>query len=95
MRLTIWQAGWRGHDCRRPALNLLDVDHLLRYWTAEQWQANVLMLMLLHLVGAMVLGLGLGYERPYHGRAAGMRTFALVCVASTGIIILLAYPQQW
>jgi putative Mg2+ transporter-C (MgtC) family protein len=74
-------------------LNLLDLDHLLRYWTAEQWQANVLML--LHLIGAMVLGLVLGYERAYHGRAAGMRTYALVCMASTGVIILLAYPNQW
>jgi putative Mg2+ transporter-C (MgtC) family protein len=74
-------------------LNLLDLDQLLRYWTAEQWQANVLMLF--HLIGAMVLGLVLGYERAYHGRAAGMRTYALVCMASTGVIILLAYPQQW
>ncbi len=74
-------------------MNLLDLDHLLRYWTAEQWQANVLMLF--HLLGAMVLGLVLGYERAYHGRAAGMRTYALVCMASTGVIILLAYPQQW
>ncbi|MCV2358987.1 MULTISPECIES: MgtC/SapB family protein [Roseateles] len=74
-------------------MNLLDLDHLLRYWTAEQWQANVLMLF--HLLGAMVLGLVLGYERAFHGRAAGMRTYALVCMASTGVIILLAYPQQW
>lgn len=74
-------------------MNLLDLDHLLRYWSAEQWQANVLML--LHLLGATLLGLILGYERAYHGRAAGMRTYALVCVASTGVVILLAFPQQW
>ena len=36
-------------------MSLLDLDHLLRYWTATQWQANVLML--LHLLGAMILGL--------------------------------------
>jgi putative Mg2+ transporter-C (MgtC) family protein len=74
-------------------MNLLDLDHLLRYWVGAQWQANVLML--LHLLGAMVLGLMLGYERAYHGRAAGMRTYALVCMASTGVIILLGFPQQW
>lgn len=74
-------------------MSLLDLDHLLRYWTATQWQANVLML--LHLLGAMILGLVLGYERAYHGRAAGMRTYALVCMASAAVIILLAYPQQW
>ena len=59
-------------------MSLLDLDQLLRYWTAEQWQANVLML--LHLMGAMLLGLILGYERAFHGRAAGMRTYALVCI---------------
>lgn len=73
--------------------DLLAPDLLLRYWSGVQLQANVLMLM--HLLAATLLGLILGYERAYHGRAAGMRTYALVCVASTGVIILLAYPQQW
>jgi putative Mg2+ transporter-C (MgtC) family protein len=74
-------------------MNLLELDQLLRYWVGEQWQANVLIL--LHLLGALVLGLVLGYERAYHGRAAGMRTYALVCMAATGVVILLGYPQQW
>jgi len=72
---------------------MLDPDHLLRYWTASQWAANVLMLM--HLAGAMLLGLILGYERAYHGRAAGMRTYALVCMAACGVTILVGYPDQW
>jgi putative Mg2+ transporter-C (MgtC) family protein len=72
---------------------MLDFEHLLNYWRAAQWDANVLMLM--HLLGALLLGLLLGYERAYHGRAAGMRTYALVCMASTGVVILLAFPQQW
>src|SRR6218665_2554669 len=74
-------------------MDLLDFDQLLRYWVAGQWQANVLMLM--HLAGAMLLGLILGYERAYHGRAAGMRTYALVCMASCAVTVLVAYPQQW
>jgi len=74
-------------------MNLLDFDHLLRYWTAAQWQANVLML--LHLIGAMLLGLVLGYERAFHGRAAGMRTYALVCMAACAVTILVGYPDQW
>lgn len=74
-------------------MNLFDSHALMSYWSAAQWQANVLMLA--HLLTAALLGLVLGYERAYHGRAAGMRTYALVCVASTGVIILLAYPQQW
>lgn len=70
-----------------------DLEQLLRYWALGQWQANLLVLM--HLLGAMVLGLILGYERAYHGRAAGMRTYALVCMASCAVTVLVAYPQQW
>ena len=74
-------------------MELLNLEHLLHYWLADQWQANVLMLM--HLVGAMLVGLALGYERTYHGRAAGMRTYALVCMASCAVTVLVAYPHQW
>lgn len=70
-----------------------DLEQLLRYWALGQWQANLLVLM--HLLGAMLLGLILGYERAYHGRAAGMRTYALVCMASCAVTVLVAYPQQW
>ncbi len=72
---------------------MLDADQLLRYWSLPQWQANLLMLM--HLLGAGLLGLVLGYERAFHGRAAGMRTYALVCMASTGVIVMLGWPHQW
>lgn len=72
---------------------MLETEQLLRYWSLTQWQANLLVL--LHLVGAGLLGLVLGYERAYHGRAAGMRTYALVCMASTAVIVLLGLPHQW
>jgi len=72
---------------------MIETEQLLRYWTLSQWQANLLVLM--HLVGAGLLGLVLGYERTFHGRAAGMRTYALVCMASTGVIVLLGLPHQW
>jgi len=74
-------------------MDLLSAEHLIPYWSGLQWQANVLML--LHLLGATALGLALGYERAYHGRAAGMRTYALVCTASCAVTILVAYPLQW
>jgi putative Mg2+ transporter-C (MgtC) family protein len=73
--------------------NPLDADQLLRYWNLPHWQAGLLML--LHLVGAAVLGLILGYERAFHGRAAGMRTYALVCMASCALIVLVGFPQDW
>ncbi len=74
-------------------MNVLDTSHLMSYWSLQELQVNLLILM--HLAGAALLGLVLGYERAFHGRAAGMRTYALVCVASAGLVILLGYPEQW
>jgi putative Mg2+ transporter-C (MgtC) family protein len=34
---------------------------------------------------ALVLGFLFGYERSYHGRAAGMRTYGLVCMVSAAL----------
>ncbi|HEY4081582.1 MAG TPA: MgtC/SapB family protein [Burkholderiaceae bacterium] len=74
-------------------MEMLSAEGLLRFWGSLQWQANVLILM--HLLGATFLGLLLGYERAYHGRAAGMRTYALVCTASCAVTVLVAFPLQW
>jgi hypothetical protein len=52
-------------------------------------------LILLHLAGALLLGLMVGYERSYHGRAAGMRTYGLVCMASCALTIIAGYPNAW
>ncbi len=47
----------------------------------------------LHLVGALLAGALIGVERNYHGRAAGMRTYALVCLGSTLAIVAAVYPH--
>jgi putative Mg2+ transporter-C (MgtC) family protein len=47
--------------------------------------------MALRLGLALVMGLVLGYEREQHGRAAGMRTTMLVCVASAVVMLLSQY----
>src|SRR5207249_8987948 len=36
-----------------------------------------------------------GLERSYHGRPAGFRTHALVCVASSVLMILTVYHVKW
>ena len=47
------------------------------------------------LLLALVLGGAIGLERSYHGRPAGFRTHALVCL-STGLLMLLsAYDNLW
>ncbi len=66
---------------------------LLSYWTMDLLVTNGMIF--LHLVGAVITGLLIGYERTYHGRAAGMRTYALVCMASTALTILNGYPTNW
>ncbi|NNG25053.1 MgtC/SapB family protein [Telluria aromaticivorans] len=68
-------------------------DLLATYWSAPELYTNGLIL--LHLAGALALGLLVGYERAYHGRAAGMRTYGLVCMASAALTILAGYPDFW
>ena len=68
-------------------------DLLSAYWSGRELFTNGLIL--LHLAGALLLGLLVGYERAYHGRAAGMRTYGLVCMASAALTILAGYPEFW
>ena len=58
-------------------------DLIATYWSQTEIATNLVIL--LHLGGALLLGLAVGYERSYHGRAAGMRTYGLVCMASTAL----------
>lgn len=69
------------------------MKELLSYWSWKVLEANGMIL--LHLVGASITGLAIGYERTYHGRAAGMRTYSLVCMASTALTVLNGFPGQW
>jgi putative Mg2+ transporter-C (MgtC) family protein len=69
------------------------MEILAAYWSKAELITNGILL--LHLLGATAVGLLLGYERSYHGRAAGMRTYALVCVASTLLTAINGYPGHW
>jgi putative Mg2+ transporter-C (MgtC) family protein len=51
--------------------------------------------MLQHLLIALVAGGLIGLERSYHGRPAGFRTHALVCVASSALMLLPMYQAHW
>lgn len=63
------------------------------YWGASEIFTNLIIF--LNLLGALALGLVVGYERSYHGRAAGMRTYGLVCMASAALTVLAGYPTFW
>src|SRR5690242_21181174 len=50
---------------------------------------------LARLMAALAAGAFIGYERSYHGRPAGFRTHALVCLASSLLMLLTVYQQEW
>ena len=74
-------------------MNVLSFENLSTYWSAPEMATN--MVVFFNLFGALILGLIVGYERSYHGRAAGMRTYGLVCMASAALIVIVGYHSFW
>lgn len=71
----------------------VSLDTLAAYWSADEVVTNIIVFM--NLLGALLLGFLVGYERSYHGRAAGMRTYGLVCMASCAVVVIIGYPDFW
>jgi putative Mg2+ transporter-C (MgtC) family protein len=71
----------------------LSASELQAYWSAPEIGTNLLVF--LNLLGALLLGMVVGYERSFHGRAAGMRTYGMVCMASAALTVIAGYPQFW
>jgi putative Mg2+ transporter-C (MgtC) family protein len=51
--------------------------------------------MCLRLLGALAVGGLIGLERSYHGRAAGFRTHALVCLSTSLLMLVTVYETRW
>ena len=49
----------------------------------------------LHLAGALIAGGIIGFERSLHGHPAGFRTHALVCLASSLLMLVALYEWKW
>ncbi|CAN7484794.1 MgtC/SapB family protein [Pseudomonas sp. LjRoot71] len=64
-----------------------------KFWLLPGVAVNLTLF--INMLGALLLGLLVGYERSYHGRAAGMRTYGMVCMASCALTVLCIYPQHW
>jgi putative Mg2+ transporter-C (MgtC) family protein len=47
------------------------------------------------LLAGLLAGALIGYERSYHGRPAGFRTHALVCMASSLLMLVTVYESHW
>jgi putative Mg2+ transporter-C (MgtC) family protein len=69
------------------------LETLSSFWSGPMVTTNLLVF--LNLLGALLLGLLVGYERSYHGRAAGMRTYGLVCMASAALTVIGGYSSSW
>lgn len=74
-------------------MNPLSGQMLFDFWSPAALQINLVIF--LNLLGALVLGCLVGYERAYHGRAAGMRTYGLVCMASAALTVIAGYSVNW
>ena len=51
--------------------------------------------MVLNLAAAWIAGAVIGLERSFHGRPAGFRTHALVCLSSALLMIVMNYQADW
>jgi putative Mg2+ transporter-C (MgtC) family protein len=50
---------------------------------------------LISMFAATITGGIIGLERSYHGHPAGFRTHTLVCLASSLLMLVTVYEQQW
>ena len=64
---------------------------MLSEYLSQQHYAGLV----LEIFGALLLGLLVGYERSYRGRAAGMRTYGFVCMASCALTAMVGYQKYW
>lgn len=53
------------------------------------------LIIVIHLAGALVAGGVIGLERTLHGHPAGFRTHALVCLASSLLMLVTLYQRKW
>ena len=78
---------------RGPTMQTL--AELVSRFPLQQVLAEARLDILLHLVAALVAGGAIGMERSFHGRPAGFRTHALVCLASSLLMLLTVYQAEW
>ena len=63
------------------------------FWGPTALAANGLIC--LDILGAIGLGLILGFERNFHGHAAGMRTYGLVCGSAAAAVAISGFSGLW
>src|SRR3970040_2355176 len=74
-------------------MSALAIENLSGYLPPQIVMTNAVVF--LNLLGALALGLIVGYERSYHGRAAGMSTYGLICIAAAALTVIAGPPTHW
>ena len=59
------------------------------------WGLEASLIPMAHMAAALAAGGAIGLERTFHGRAAGFRTYALVCMGSAMAVLVAVYPERW
>src|SRR5690606_8299331 len=72
---------------RSPALTAMDLTGLL----ADPAYRDISV----RLLAALAVGGAIGLERSYHGRPAGFRTHALVCLSTSLLMLVTVYETRW
>jgi len=50
---------------------------------------------IVRILGAVVIGAVIGFERTFHGRPAGFRTHSLVCLSSALLMVMAVFQERW
>jgi putative Mg2+ transporter-C (MgtC) family protein len=66
-----------------------------RPWMHKRCMGHEELVILARVAAALVIGALIGFERTFHGRPAGFRTHALVCVASALLMLVTVYQNEW
>jgi putative Mg2+ transporter-C (MgtC) family protein len=53
------------------------------------------LVILVRVLAALLVGAAIGFERTFHGRPAGFRTHSLVCLASSLLMLVTVYQNEW
>lgn len=61
----------------------------------QDWLDPVYGEIALRLLSALLIGGLIGLERSYHGRPAGFRTHALVCMSTALLMLVTVYENRW
>ena len=63
--------------------------------TQDFFSDGVAIVIALRLIASLVIGGFIGLERSYHGRPAGFRTHALVCLSTSLLMLVTVYETRW